>query len=95
MRLKMYVKYGKAIPTTRYDAVGDHFVGLKGASFGANISGVDDTNFPDGDPRAVLVLLVGLELAYNFIVGYFFFVVYGDISVTYGVEDVGAFNILC
>ena len=91
----MYVKYGKALPTTRDDSVGDYFFGLKGASFGANISGVDDTMSPEGDPCAVLVLLVGLELAYNFIVRYFFFVVYGYISVTYDVEDVGAFNTLC
>ena len=48
----------------------------------------------DGDLHAVFVFLIGFELADNLGVGELFAVVGKDISVTYAVEDVGAFYTL-
>ena len=84
----------KSIPTTRYDAVGDHFDGLEGAILGTNVARVDDVIASDGDLHAVFVFLIGFELADNLGVGELFAVVGKDISVTYAVEDVGAFYTL-
>ena len=76
------------------DAVGNQFDRLEGASFGTDITRVDDVIAPDSDSRAVFVLFVGFEFSYNLGLGDFFAEVCGYIPVPYNVEGVVAFNTL-
>ena len=81
-------------PTTRNDAVGNHFEGLKGAIFSTDIDRVDDVIFIDRYLHAVFVFLVGLEFSDDLGVGDLFAVVSREIYVTYDVGGVGAFDML-
>ena len=51
--------------------------------------------YPDNDLSAVLVFLVGIELAYDLGVDELFATFGSDIPITYNVEGVGDFNTLC
>ena len=88
------VKDGKYSTGKRDDAVGNQFDRLEGASFGTDISGVDNVIDPNGDLHAGLFLLVGFEFSDNLGVCELFAEVRGDIPVTYDAEGVSYFGTL-
>ena len=90
----VYVKARKSSSGTRDDDVGKKIDRTEGASFGTNVSGVNDVITPNGHSHAVFFILVGFYLADDLGVGDLFLAVVWEIPEPYDVEGVGAFDTL-